>query len=50
MRVAGAEGAIVHERGFTPDVVVPPTLDGVRAGRDEILEAGIAAARRLATP
>jgi hypothetical protein len=27
--------------------VVPPTLAGVRAGRDEILEAGIATAQQL---
>lgn len=27
--------------GIVPDVVVRPTLDGIRAGRDEVLEAGL---------
>jgi len=47
MRVIGADGHSIQGRGIMPDEIVHPTLDGVRAGRDEILEAGIAAARRL---
>jgi hypothetical protein len=48
IRLTDAAGATLHGRGIAPDVVVHPTLDGVRAGRDEILEAGLAAALRLA--
>lgn len=48
IRLVDAAGATLHGRGITPDVVVHPTLEGVRAGRDEILEAGLAAAQRLA--
>jgi C-terminal processing protease CtpA/Prc len=48
IRLTDAGGATLHGRGIAPDVVVHPTLDGVRAGRDEILEAGLAAALRLA--
>jgi C-terminal processing protease CtpA/Prc len=32
-------GEMVQGRGITPDVGVQPTLDGIRAGRDEILDA-----------
>jgi C-terminal processing protease CtpA/Prc len=48
MRVAGSDGTTIQGHGIVPDQVVHPTLEGVRAGRDEILEAGIAAAQRLA--
>jgi hypothetical protein len=48
MRVVGADGIAIQGRGIVPDQVVAPTLEGVRAGRDEVLEAGIAAAQRLA--
>lgn len=47
MRVSGPDGSTIHGRGITPDVIVHPTAQGVRAGRDEILEAGIAIAQRL---
>jgi hypothetical protein len=50
IRLADAAGQALHGRGIAPDLVVHPTLDGVRAGRDEILEAGLAAAQRLAAP
>lgn len=50
MRVAGKDGTTIQGRGITPDHVVAPTLEGVRAGRDEILEAGIAVAQRLLNP
>ena len=48
MRVIGADGTSIQGRGILPDEIVHPTLEGVRSGRDEILEAGIAAAQRLA--
>lgn len=48
VRLTDAAGATLYGRGVTPDIVVHPTLDGVRAGRDEIREAGLAAALRLA--
>jgi hypothetical protein len=47
IRMVDAAGATLHGRGIAPDVVVHPTLEGVRAGRDEVLEAGLAAAQRL---
>lgn len=40
----------VQRHGFEPDHEVHPTLDGVRAGRDEILEAGVAVAKHLVDP
>lgn len=48
IRLVDAAGATLHGRGIAPDVVVHPTLEGVRAGRDEILAAGLAAAQRMA--
>jgi hypothetical protein len=48
VRLTDNAGATLHGRGIAPDIVVHPTLDGVRAGRDEIREAGLAAALRLA--
>jgi hypothetical protein len=50
MRAMSADGSTVQGRGFKPDIVVHPTLARIRAGEDEILEAGIAAAQRLAHP
>jgi hypothetical protein len=50
MRASDADGRTVQGHGFTPDHIVHPTLEGVRAGRDEILEAGIATATRLIGP
>jgi hypothetical protein len=47
IRLAGRDGSSLHGRGLVPDRIVRPTLDGVRAGRDEILEAGLAAAQQL---
>lgn len=41
MRVPRADGTAVQGRGIVPDEVVHPTLEGVRAGRDEVLEASI---------
>jgi C-terminal processing protease CtpA/Prc len=48
LRVTGGDGTAIQGRGVVPDEVVHPTQGGVRAGRDEILEAGMAAAQRLA--
>lgn len=45
MRVLGLRGDIIHARGIAPDVVAHPTLAGVRARRDELLEAGVRAVR-----
>lgn len=42
MRVLHDDGTPLQGHGFAPDVVVHPTLAGVRAGRDEILEAALA--------
>jgi len=41
MRVLSRQGDAIHGRGIAPDHVVHPTLAGLRAGRDEILEAGL---------
>lgn len=38
MRVLGPDGHPFHARGIEPDVSVQPTLEGVREGRDEVLE------------
>jgi hypothetical protein len=48
IRLVDTAGATLHGRGIAPDLVVHPTLDGVRAGRDEVLEAGLAVAERVA--
>lgn len=45
-RALRADGTGLQGRGITPDVTVHPTLEGVRAGRDEVLQAGIARASR----
>ncbi len=38
MRVIGPDGEIFQGVGLAPDVRVYPTIEGVRAGRDEVLE------------
>ena len=48
MRVANRDGTTIQGRGIAPHKVVHPTLEGVRAGRDEILEAAVTAAQQLA--
>jgi len=45
-RVSNPDGTTIQGHGITPDQVVHPTEDGLRAGRDEILDAGIAAAQQ----
>ncbi|HEY0480960.1 MAG TPA: S41 family peptidase [Kofleriaceae bacterium] len=48
IRLVEPDGSTLYGRGLTPDQIVHPTIDGVRAGCDEILDAGLAAAQRLA--
>lgn len=45
MRVIGPDGEPFHARGIEPDVLVAPTVEGLREGRDEVLERGIEAIR-----
>jgi hypothetical protein len=46
MRVTRHDGTTPHHlAGIKPDVPLAPTLSGIRAGRDELLERGIAIAR-----
>jgi len=47
LRVQLQDGGVLQGRGITPDVVVHPTLAGVRAGRDEVLEAALQLASHL---
>jgi C-terminal processing protease CtpA/Prc len=47
MRVPLPDGTALHGRGIVPDEVVHPTLEGIRAGRDEVLEAAIGVAHKL---
>ena len=46
MRVTNHDGTLQHIRGVIPDIAVAPTIAGIRAGRDEVLEAGLAELRR----
>jgi hypothetical protein len=41
MRVVRHDGSIMQARGFQPDVRVVPTIEGLRAGRDEVLERAV---------
>jgi C-terminal processing protease CtpA/Prc len=41
MRVVKPDGTAFQGVGVSPDVLVKPTLAGIRAGRDEVLEKGI---------
>jgi hypothetical protein len=44
MRVTGHDGqAPLHLAGVKPDIAAAPTLQGLRAGRDEVLERALAA-------
>ncbi|WP_162627555.1 S41 family peptidase [Erythrobacter sp. KY5] len=45
MRVVNQDGSVHHNIGVVPDVIVEPTIAGLAAGRDEILEAGLAIVR-----
>ncbi|MEM0964307.1 MAG: S41 family peptidase, partial [Bacteroidota bacterium] len=44
MRVRRHDGRVLHAVGIEPEVEVRRTLAGIRAGRDEVLERGIAIA------
>ncbi|MCX4240316.1 S41 family peptidase [Paraliomyxa miuraensis] len=48
MRVTRHDGSPFHHQGVRPHVEVHPTLAGLRAGRDEVLEAGLDVVRRPA--
>jgi C-terminal processing protease CtpA/Prc len=39
--VYGPDGAETQRIGIVPDVEVHPTIDGIRAGRDELLERAV---------
>ncbi|MBI2760893.1 MAG: hypothetical protein HYX51_05650 [Chloroflexi bacterium] len=47
MRITYADGSRFQNIGILPDVYAEPTPAGIRAGRDEVLEAGVATLRRL---
>jgi C-terminal processing protease CtpA/Prc len=47
MRVKFGDGSRFQNVGILPDVPVAPTVDGLRAGRDEVLDKGIEVLRRL---
>ncbi|MGH2586531.1 MAG: S41 family peptidase [Dehalococcoidia bacterium] len=50
MRVTYGDGSRFQNIGIVPDVPAEPTLAGLRAGRDEVLEAGVETLRRLTGP
>jgi len=45
--VRPADGRQLQRIGILPDVAVEPTIAGIRAGRDEVLERGIEVLRRV---
>ena len=45
MRVTRHDGSPFHRGGVHPDLEVHPTIAGLRAGRDEVLEAGLGVVR-----
>jgi hypothetical protein len=47
LRTSGPDHSTIQGHGIVPDQVVHPTVAGIVAGRDEILEAAIATAQRL---
>ena len=47
MRVKFGDGSRFQNIGILPDVPVAPTVDGIKASRDEVLEKGIDVLRRL---
>jgi C-terminal processing protease CtpA/Prc len=46
MRVLNHDETVLHGRGVVPDLVAQPTLAGIIAGRDEVLETAVAFAER----
>jgi hypothetical protein len=47
MRVRLRDGTVLQGKGIVPDHIVHPTLEGVRAGRDEILDEALSLAGQL---
>ena len=47
MAVRHADGRPLQQTGLTPDIPVQPTIRGIRAGRDEVLERAVAHLRGL---
>ena len=47
MRVKFGDGSRFQNVGIVPDVPAAPTVEGIRAGRDEVLEKGLEVLRRL---
>ena len=47
MTILNPDGTRYNRVGVLPDVPVESTVEGLRAGRDEVLDAGIAALRQL---
>jgi C-terminal processing protease CtpA/Prc len=47
MRVKFGDGSRFQNIGIVPDVPAAPTVDGVKAGRDEVMEKGLEVLRRL---
>jgi C-terminal processing protease CtpA/Prc len=50
MKVLKHDGSRHHGVGILPTIPVTPTRAGIAAGRDEILERGIAAVKTAANP
>jgi len=46
MRVTRHDGSDMHVEGFQPDDVVVPTLEGIRLGKDDVLERALFEATR----
>jgi C-terminal processing protease CtpA/Prc len=46
MRVLNHDGSVFQGRGITPDMLVHPTINGIIARRDEILEAAVDLAKQ----
>jgi C-terminal processing protease CtpA/Prc len=44
--VRHADGRQLQRIGLVPDVAIRPTIEGIRAGRDEVLEGAIAYLKR----
>lgn len=50
MRVTRHDGSPFHHDGVRPQLEVHRTIEGLRAGRDEVLEAGLGVVREAAAP
>ena len=45
LRVSSPDGSTIQGHGITPDLIVHPTIGGIRAGVDEVLEAAVTLAQ-----